>query len=210
MITVVGNLKGGTGKSTVTFNLAVWLAYANQRLQLIDLDPQQTFSDVLLVRQEERYQPELPLAGDAQVLTSIAITTAQETLIDVSVADKTAMFSAIAQADRIIIPCAPSQADVWSTQKFTTMIHEQLGNKPIYAFINRADTHHRVGETQETETALSQLHGVTLLPVRLYQRTAYRRSFSEGLAVFELDAHNKAAQEVQALATLLYPHYQYL
>ncbi|MES9936900.1 MAG: ParA family protein, partial [Sedimenticola sp.] len=28
MITVVGSLKGGSGKSTVTFNLAVWLSMA--------------------------------------------------------------------------------------------------------------------------------------------------------------------------------------
>lgn len=27
MITVVGNLKGGSGKSTVAFNLAIWLLH---------------------------------------------------------------------------------------------------------------------------------------------------------------------------------------
>ena len=32
MITVIGSLKGGSGKSTVTFNLAIWLAMAHRRL----------------------------------------------------------------------------------------------------------------------------------------------------------------------------------
>lgn len=38
MITVVGSLKGGSGKSTITFNLAVWLAMADQKVLAIDAD----------------------------------------------------------------------------------------------------------------------------------------------------------------------------
>jgi len=183
MITVVGNLKGGTGKSTVAFNLAVWLAGKGRPLSLFDLDPQFTFRDVLEVRQEE---------GDA--------------IIDVSIADKAAMIAAIRIADRVVIPCAPSQADIWSTQKFLNMIHSEVGeDKKILAFINRADTHHLVVETQEAEEALDMLKGVERLPIRLYQRTAYRRSFSEGLAVFELNPYDKAAQEMLSLAAILYP-----
>ena len=42
MLTVVGNLKGGTGKSTVAFNLAVWLAHDRPGVRVFDLDPQAT------------------------------------------------------------------------------------------------------------------------------------------------------------------------
>ena len=207
MITVVGNLKGGTGKSTVAFNLAVWLAKQGKKTALFDLDPQNTFKDVLDVRSDEGYEPHLPLAGDFAALESLAKKPSQEVIIDVSIADKAAMIAAIKRADRIVIPCAPSQADIWSTQKFLSMIQHEVGDKKIYAFINRADTHHMVVETQEAEEALDMLKGVKRLPARLYQRNAYRRSFSEGLAVFELNSYDKAAQEVLALAALLYPQY---
>ncbi len=50
MITLVGSLKGGSGKSTVTFNLAVWLSMAGQEVLAIDVDPQATLSDVAEVR----------------------------------------------------------------------------------------------------------------------------------------------------------------
>ena len=50
MITVIGSLKGGSGKSTITFNLAIWLALAGQRVAVIDADPQATLTDVLEVR----------------------------------------------------------------------------------------------------------------------------------------------------------------
>ena len=57
MITVIANLKGGTGKSTVTFNLAVWLDSINRKVTVIDLDPQRTLSDVAALRVEEKIEP---------------------------------------------------------------------------------------------------------------------------------------------------------
>jgi chromosome partitioning protein len=36
-------------------------------------------------------------------------------------------------------------------------------------------------------------------------RTTYRRSFSEGLAVFEMEPRSKAAAEVEELGRILYP-----
>ena len=61
MITVVGSLKGGSGKSTVTFNLAVWLAMAERNVVAIDADPQATLTDVLDVRREEGFEPSIRL-----------------------------------------------------------------------------------------------------------------------------------------------------
>ncbi len=36
MITVIGSLKGGSGKSTITFNLAIWLAMAEVDVAVVD------------------------------------------------------------------------------------------------------------------------------------------------------------------------------
>ena len=73
----------------------------------------------------------------------------------------------------------------------------------VLGFINRADTHVGVRETDEAELALQMLQGVKALDLRLYQRTAYRRSFSEGLGVFELDPMGKASKEMKKLAAML-------
>ena len=43
MITIVGSLKGGSGKSTLTFNLAVWLTLAENKVLVVDADPQATY-----------------------------------------------------------------------------------------------------------------------------------------------------------------------
>ena len=113
-------------------------------------------------------------------------------------------------ADRILIPVTPSQADIWSTQRFLNIINEALkaDHRPeVIAFINRGDTHISVRESDEAAEALASLPGVSVLKARLAQRTVFRRSFSEGLGVFELEPAGKAAHEFHRLAKLLYPRY---
>lgn len=207
MITVVGNLKGGSGKSTVTFNLAIWLAVHGERVNAFDLDPQRTLTDVAEVRSEEGYTPLFSLHhGDEDVIEEI-LDKSGEVIIDVGTSDLDAMQAAISIADRIIIPVPPSQADIWSTQRFLGVIRDSLEDKipEICVFVNRADTHHAITESDEAEEALGGLGGLTLIKQRLHQRTAYRRSFSEGLGVFELQPSSKAAKEFRKFARVAYP-----
>jgi chromosome partitioning protein len=206
MITIVGSLKGGSGKSTVTFNLAVWLAMADVDVQIIDADPQATLADVVDVRMEEGFEPPLRV-DDKSGLTPDRLGSADETLIDVGTSDMDAMRRALALCDRVIVPVPPSQADIWSTQRYIHLVSTTQREKPaqIYGFINRGDTHHAVRETNEAAAALVSLPGIKFIKPRLSQRTVFRRSFSEGLAVFELDPRGKGAREFFALAAALYP-----
>lgn len=209
MITVIGNLKGGCGKSTVAFNLAVWLARASKDVVVFDLDPQATLSDVAEVRREVGESPEITVFRPESNPAKIMREHQGEVLVDVGASNLWAMRQAIALADRVLVPVPPSQADVWSTARFRDIIDETVANdkkRPeVLLFINRADTHPGIRENSETEQALRTLTGVELLDLRISQRTAYRRSFSEGKAVFELSASSKAAVEFFDLARRLYP-----
>jgi chromosome partitioning protein len=208
MITVIGSLKGGSGKSTVTFNLAVWLAMAEANVLLVDADPQATLTDVAEVRTEEGFEPDL-LVKDASVLTKTQLKGFDEVLIDVGTADIESLKTALALADRVLIPVPPSQADIWSTQRFLRFLNEAVTGKhpEVLAFINRADTHHAIRESDEAAAALVSLSGVKFIKQRLCQRTVFRRSFSEGLAVFELEPRGKGAREFYSLTSTLYPAY---
>lgn len=206
MQTVVANLKGGTGKSTVAFNLALWLMQGRRSALTVDLDPQGTLSDVLEVRREEGYEPVVDGVTDIQSARARQ-NEYDEVLIDVGASDMESLLEAVKGADRVLIPVPPSQADVWSTYRFVQRIQdarESRKHPEILAFINRADTHQAVRETDETWEALQQIDGVRLLKPRLKQRMAFRRSFSEGLSVQELEPRGKAASELDALAVALF------
>ena len=206
MLTVVGNLKGGTGKSTVAFNLAVWLAHDKAGVMAFDLDPQCTLVDVCEVREEDGFEPTFEVSTDLAELEKLASDkkNKQPIIVDMSASNMPAMEKAISLADRILIPVQPSQADIWSTQRFLKIVADNKKAKSeVLGFINRADTHIGVRETDEAEQAIQMLQGIKAIDLRLYQRTAYRRSFSEGLGVFELDPMGKASKEMKKLAAIL-------
>jgi chromosome partitioning protein len=208
MITVIGSLKGGSGKSTVTFNLAVWLEMAEAEVLVVDADPQATLTDVAEVRMEEGFEPFLNIK-DGAALSRKKLQGYDEVLIDVGTSDIEAMKLALTLADRVIIPVPPSQADIWSTQRFLKFLDDVVGGErpELLAFINRADTHHAIRESDEAAAALVSLPGIRYIKNRLCQRTVFRRSFSEGLAVYELDPRGKGSKEFYALTAALYPDY---
>lgn len=210
LITVIANLKGGSGKSTVTFNLAIWLKLKGEDVVAYDLDPQKTLCDVALVRKEDATQPELDIktTDDEGVCKNITGHSCH-VLVDVGAANMQAMKMAISVADRVIIPVQPSQPDVWATQRFLSIVNEScdVNKRPeLIAFINRADTHHSVTESDEAEEALTMLGALKVIPTRLCQRTNFRRALSEGLSIFELSGKSKSAEEFEQFALTLYPN----
>ena len=205
MITVIANLKGGTGKSTVTFNLAVWLCSTGRRTTVIDLDPQRTLSDAAALRMEEGIEPSIRV--EAGTFPDVTLPeNAEEIIIDVGTADLGSFRQAIMIADRILIPVTPSQADIWSTQRFVGFLYKNThGNPPeSITFLNRADTRKAIQASDEAAAALDALPGVRLMPQRLSDRPGFRDSFSEGLAVFELEPRSVASREFVALAETLF------
>jgi chromosome partitioning protein len=176
-------------------------------VKVIDADPQATLTDVAEVRSEEKYEPKIAVQGP-NALNGTKLRSSGEVLIDVGTADMDAMKKALSVADRIVVPVPPSQADIWSTQRFIQFVKSSVKRSTapeILGFINRGDTHRAVRESDEAAAALVTLPGLKFVRPRLAQRTIYRRSFSEGLAVFELEPKGKGAWEVTSLIAALYP-----
>jgi len=203
LITVVANLKGGSGKSTVLFNLALWLKEQGQSVVTFDLDPQGTLSDVADVRKDEGLE-ELLVISDINELDSHRD---KNVLIDVGASNMHDMKLAISMADRVLIPVSPSQPDLWATQRFLRIVKESSVDNDsleLLAFVNRADTHAMVRESDETEQALVSIKSIKVLPHRLCQRTMFRRTLSEGMSINEISPNSKSAQEFNILASALY------
>lgn len=203
MLTLFANFKGGTGKSTIVFNMAVWRMEQGHDVTVCDMDPQRTLTDVAAIREEDGIDPplrvvhKLPAAGKDN----------GDWLVDVGTSDMKSLRAAIRRADKIVVPVTPSQADIWATQHFLSIVDEErakTGMPEMAAFVNRADPHPRSRENAESLEALKALGVFRVAPNKLVQRLAFRRSFSEGLAVFEIDPGCKADKELQALAKSIY------
>jgi len=202
-------MKGGTGKSTVAFNLSIWVATRrNVHVSVYDLDPQATITDALEIRTEDGHVPTIIPSHDVNEISEEGEHT--EVINDIGISDSKAMNAAIAKADRILIPVAPSQADVWSTQRFirfvSSIVSARKNSPEVCTFINRVDMQSAANESYETAAALVSLPGARFLLPRLSQRPVFLHSFSEGLAAMELDPRDPGVREFNALAAELYPH----
>ncbi|MBZ0130399.1 MAG: AAA family ATPase [Rhodobacteraceae bacterium] len=203
MLTLFANFKGGTGKSTLVFNMAIWCLSQGKAVTVCDLDPQRTVSDVADIRAEDAIEPSL------KVVHALPDKGKErgEWLVDVGASDMVSLRAAVRAAGRIVIPVTPSQADIWATQHFLGIIAEETAGSArpeVLGFVNRADPHPMSRENAETFEAMQALDGIRPLEPKLVQRLTFRRSFSEGLAAFELEPRGKAADELDALAREIY------
>lgn len=205
-VTVVANQKGGSGKSTIAFNLGIWLALHAYRVQFIDLDPQATLSDVLAVRKQECVYPMPMIKHQASIAEHQLDEHNLHYIIDVGAANAVGMQSALALANNVVIPVQPSQPDVWATERFVGELGQLKTPQTmrLMGFINRADTHRSISDSDETEQALRSLVGLAVLDTRIHNRTVYRHCMSEGLSVFELQPNSKAAAESTTLAEAIF------
>ncbi len=172
---------------------------------MIDLDPQRTLSDAAALRREEGIEPSIRVQAGA--FPDVALPEdAEEIIIDVGTADLGSFKQAIMIADRILIPVTPSQADIWSTQRFVGFLNKNThGNPPeSITFLNRVYTNKAIQASNEAAAVLDVLPGVRLMPQRLSDRAVFRDSFSEGMAVFELEPRSVASREFKALAETLF------
>ena len=174
---------------------------------MIDLDPQRTLSDAAALRMEEGIEPAIRV--EAGTFSDVTLPEdAEEIIIDVGTADLESFKQAIMIADRILIPVTPSQADIWSTQRFSripltrtrTAIHRSRSPSSTVLIPDKA-----IQASDQAAAALDALPVVRLIPQRLSDRAVFRDSFSEGLAVFELEPRSIASREFKALAETLFP-----
>lgn len=128
-VLVIGGQKGGTGKTTIAFNLAVMARRTGQRVILIDADPQGTASKICAIRDDLGVAPSLTcvekLVGDKGKPLAMAATVSQLAdeydlvLVDVGGFDSERrknpeMRGALIAADLFLVPLHATPIDSWS------------------------------------------------------------------------------------------------
>lgn len=208
MIIVIASEKGGTGKTTISTNLAVMRAQNGADVLLIDADPQRSAFDFATVREEEKHQPTLTCSsivgrGIGSELRKLS-TKFDDVFVDVGGRDSSTLRSSLLVADILVVPFLPSQYDTWGIERMDLLVGEVLElneNLRTLAFLNKIDTNPKVDLTEEASIFASEFQNLTYKPITIGYRVAFRRSVAEGLAVTELRARkdNKAVFEINKL-----------
>ncbi|MCQ2032244.1 AAA family ATPase [Stutzerimonas zhaodongensis] len=211
MLLVVGGEKGGSGKSTISQNLAVFLARAGYDVLLLDADPQGTTRDWAAERQMNEGLAGLTFehaTGDLRKILADRVKRYQMVVVDAGGADSLALRSAMAVATHVLLPLRPKRRDLKTLPNLDLMIAQAKTVNPdlvVRAVITQCPTLpsqvKRILDAKEAcrSFEIEPLDAITM------QRNAYDDADEGGESVFEIAASDtKAIEEVEAIAKELW------
>jgi len=200
MITVLGGIKGGSGKTTLSTNICVIQAFLGKKVLLVDADEQQSASDWSEHRESldiETPWTTIPLFGSSVRSQILKLKDHyDEIIIDVGGRDTTSQRAALTIADILIAPFQPRSLDVWTIGKLSRLIDEVSTINPnlkTYAVINRADSQGQ--DNNEAIEIINETGNIICLREIVCQRKAFANASAEGKGVIEMTPKDKKAVE---------------
>lgn len=203
MIVTVGNTKGGVGKTTIAVNLAVEAARAEEKVLLIDTDPQGSSIAFRAEREKDDIQA-VALVNDKLHKDVQSFAGFDFIVIDAGGRDNAVFRSAVAACDLFLLPVLPSQFDVWAAEDAVSVYKEiqPFNGMAGRMILNMVRPNTKV--SAEAEEALAEYQtDLPLLQERLHNRVAFKVSISDGQGVTEYEPRGKAAQEIEALYSIV-------
>lgn len=223
MIVVFAGEKGGTGKSTISTNIAQIRKTTGHKVLFIDLDLQGSAR----VWRELRGENEGLESPDFQVVThntELAGNDAykaiielsnyyDDVVIDVGGRDSQEMRAAFIAAGKVYSPIRASQYDVSTLEKMQTLSCEAKDYNPdlqTFVFINQASTNARMSEHRDAQKIIESdaLPDLMLSGAVIHDRVAFRKATEQGLGVCELPKSKaeKAQKEIMKLYKEIFSH----
>jgi len=187
--------KGGSGKTTLSINLAIAAALHDKSVVIIDLDPQQSAARWARLRKGDN---PVIVSGHgpnvADLVDRAKAGGADLTIIDTAPKSESAALAAAKLADVVVIPCQPSSLDLDAIADSVNIV--QLAKKPAFFVLNNCRASSTLAD--EAADALSD-YGLPIAPVRIGSRVAFVKSLAEGKGVLEHEPGRTAAAEITAL-----------
>ena len=206
MIILIGGEKGGSGKSCLAQNIAVFLTTECQAsVIMVDCDPQRTTSDWI----QARNNTDLSGINCVQLYGKIRndlLSLEQHydfVIVDCGGQDNLALRATMSVASYVLMPLRPKRRDLKTVSHMDDIVATcmMINPKMHASFVitqcpslpNQAN---RILEAKE----VCRTYDINVLDAVTYSRNIYDDSEESGLSVFEIDASGKAATEIRTIA----------
>jgi chromosome partitioning protein len=212
VIVTVGNTKGGVGKTTLAFQLALARALAGRDVLMVDGDRQGSSQTAVAIRAEAGRSPSLSCVSfpDGKILRDQVQKLAgkyQDVVIDAGGRDSTALRAALSLSDLLIVPFLPRSVDVWALGDIAALVDEANSVRDglrAYAVLNAADPGASSDNT-DAAAAVADFPQLALLDTPIRRRKAFANALGFGLSVCELAPRDpKACEELAALISRVF------
>lgn len=194
---LIANPKGGSGKTTLSTNIAGYLAARGQRVVMLDLDRQKSAEQWLASRSTSL--PQIGVLGARSVKSAAA---------DWLVIDSPAglhgknLEHALKLVHKVIVPIAPSLFDIQASREFLEVLSQEKTVRKGKIFVGVVGM--RMSPRTRAAITLEQFIAGLDLPVLAYLRETqiYVNAAFEGKTLFDLP-HHLAERELEQWAYLL-------
>ena len=206
MILLVGGEKGGSGKSCLAQNLAVYLQQKGLDVLLLDADPQGTSTDWAQERGQNDALPTLPCvqaSGNLRNVLKDLSKRYQNIVIDSGGQDSEALRSAMTLATHMLLPFRPKRRDLKTLTLVEQLVKLAVAVNPdlkARAVITQCPTlPSQVQRILDAKAACSTF-GIQPLNAVTFARNIYDDADEDGASVLESKTDPKAAEEISAIA----------
>jgi len=208
MLLVVGGIKGGSGKTTISTNLAVCRSLIGRKVLFVDADEQQSGSDWAAQR---LMPPEYALTccsmsgKNIRSLLEINKEIYDDIIVDTGGRDTTSQRAALVVCDTFLAPFRPRSLDIWTLTTLSKLEAEIRQVNPVFKALSVLNQCGPRDLDRTTARNIIEEHNITCLKSELGYRKAFSDASSAGLGVVELKgADQKSIQEILLLHDDIY------
>ena len=209
-IILFGGEKGGTGKTTLATNISGILALYKKKVLLVDTDKQGSSSPWCSLRDTNEdlksvFSMELTGIGIAKKILSFEASF-DYVIIDAGGRDSFELRESLGIADVAFIPFKPSQFDIWTAEKMSSVIAQASAtndNLISYIVINMASTHYLSHDVSKSIAALKEFENIKYSNIVVKMRTAYMAAPELGMTVFELPPKSRSEKAIEEMKQLI-------
>lgn len=206
MIILVGGEKGGSGKSCLAQNIAVYLrSEKSASVLMVDCDPQRTTSDWIHERNSNESLPAINCVQLYGKIRNELLSLSKHydyVIIDCGGQDNLALRSSMAVANHILIPLRPKRRDLKTVPHMEDIISTCRMVNPTMnaAFVitqcpSLPSLAPRILEAKE----VCRSYEVPVLNSVTFSRNMYDDSEESGMSVMENEPDGKAAVEIRSI-----------
>lgn len=215
-IILIGNTKGGIGKSTNAVQVAVGRAIQGKDVLLVNADRQSSSSKAIGRRDAAGLTPSVTLVAypDGDQLRTQVLRQAgkyDDIIIDAGGRDSSALRHAMMIADVMLVPIAPGNFELDALEdELVPLINEIQASRgdnplPIYAYLNMAEANKFSSDNLDTRRSIESFPELQLLDLNIVKRKAIAAASTTGLSVREMKVKDfKAVKEIDALMAALF------
>jgi chromosome partitioning protein len=211
MIILVGNQKGGVGKSTLACGIAAALANDDKDVLLVDADRQLSATAWAEIRRTDHPDYDtinsIQKTGDVSATLKDLVTRYQYVVVDVSGRDSIELRSAMTVCHLLLMPFRPSSLDLITLPVNCELVRNSKVVNPrmkALAVVNSAPTNTQGTDASHARIAIKEYPELSLLNTVIHDRRVFRDVMSEGIGPTEaLDKSESSRTGIQELKNMM-------